>query len=103
MFKALDHSSFLHAIPKYLNNRETVSNIKLIKMVIMLSFKKLLSFKIMREGINAFTLMERDLQQTNLPVDEDVIYKTLMLVGMTMSPNLIKMWLKRVRPHLECE
>lgn len=39
----------------------------------------------------------------NLPLDEKILNKVLMLVNLTMSEPLIKKWIAKVRPQLECE
>jgi hypothetical protein len=38
-----------------------------------------------------------------LPLDEKVLNKALMLLNLTMSEQLIKKWISKVRPQLECE
>ena len=59
--------------------------------------------KEIRAGINAFTLMEKELQRTNLPLIEGVILRTFHLINRTVSDELIRQWIKKNRPFLECE
>ena len=61
------------------------------------------SFKEIRAGINAFTLMEKDIKATNLPLKEPILDKALRLINKTMSEDLIRSWIKKCRPFLECE
>ena len=39
----------------------------------------------------------------NLPLDEEVLFMTMSLFDYTMSPDLIKGWIKKLRPFLQCE
>ena len=39
----------------------------------------------------------------NLPQDEQVLLATMALVDMSMSPELIRKWISRVKPYLYCE
>lgn len=59
--------------------------------------------KEIRAGINAFTLIEKELKETNIPLKETYINKALRLVNKTMSEDLIRAWIKKCRPQLECE
>lgn len=39
----------------------------------------------------------------NLPLDEKVLNRVLMLLNLTMSEQLIKKWIHEVKPYLECK
>jgi|LauGreDrversion4_2_1035121.scaffolds.fasta_scaffold132029_1 hypothetical protein len=39
----------------------------------------------------------------NLPLDEKVLNRALMLLNLTMSEQLIKKWIQEVKPYLECK
>ena len=39
----------------------------------------------------------------NLPLDEKVLNRALMLLNLTMSEQLIKKWIQEVNPYLECK
>ena len=62
-----------------------------------------MTMKEIRAGINAFTLMEKDKQRTNLPLKESVILEAFHLINRTVSDELIRQWIKKNRPYLECE
>lgn len=62
-----------------------------------------MSIKDIRAAINAFTLIEKDLKETNIPLKESWIQKALWLMNKTVSDELIKKWIKSNRPLLECE
>lgn len=51
-----------------MNHRETVSNVKLVTTSLMLYRGNFLSIKDIRAGINAFTLIEKELKETNIPL-----------------------------------
>ena len=38
-----------------------------------------------------------------MPLDEEVLYMTMSLIDFTMPPELIKGWIKKVRPFLRCK
>jgi ribosome recycling factor len=59
--------------------------------------------KEIRAGINAFTLMEKELKESNIPLEEESINKTLRLINKTMSTEIIKNWIRKCRSQLECE
>lgn len=40
---------------------------------------------------------------SNLPLDEKILNKALMLLSLVMSESLIKIWLQKVNKRLECE
>jgi hypothetical protein len=61
------------------------------------------SIKEIRAGINAFTLIEKELKETNIPLKEQVILRAFRLINKTASEVLIKKWIKKNRPVLECE
>jgi hypothetical protein len=62
-----------------------------------------MTMKEIRAGINAFTLMEKEKQRTNLPLKESVILEAFHLINRTVSDELIRQWIKKNRPFLECE
>jgi len=49
-----------------------------------------MTMKEIRAGINAFTLMEKELQRTNLPLIDGVILRTFHLINKTVSDELIR-------------
>ena len=53
IFAALRHDEFIEGVPKFMNHRETYSNILLIKAAIIISQKKFLTLKKIREYSNA--------------------------------------------------
>ena len=61
------------------------------------------SIKEIRAGINAFTLIEKDRKETNIPLKEDVILRAFRLINKTASDVLVRKWIKKNRPYLECE
>lgn len=63
----------------------------------------LCSIKEIRAGINAFTLIEKDRKETNIPLKEDVILRAFRLINKTASDVLVRKWIKKNRPYLECE
>ena len=112
---------------QYFNSRETFSNVKLIKSAMILMKEKNVSNKLIRSGLYAWTLVCREMAKnsdigeddsddkggkmnltapvscTNLPLDEKILNRCLMLLNLTMSEALIRKWIKQVRPQLECE
>lgn len=62
-----------------------------------------MTIKEIRAGINAFTLMEKESKCTNLPLKEQVILKAFHLINKTASEELVRQWIKKNRPFLECE
>lgn len=62
-----------------------------------------LSIKDIRAGINAFTLIEKELKETNIPLKEPIIQRAFRLINKTVSDQLISAWIKKNRPMLECE
>jgi hypothetical protein len=52
--------------------------------------RNLMTMKEIRAGINAFTLMEKELQRTNLPLIDGVILRTFHLINKTVSDELIR-------------
>ena len=40
---------------------------------------------------------------SNLPLDEKILNRALMLLSLVMSEALIKIWLSKVNKRLECE
>jgi hypothetical protein len=65
--------------------------------------RNLMTIKEIRAGINAFTLMEKESKCTNLPLKEHVILKAFHLINKTVSEELVRQWIKKNRPFLECE
>lgn len=63
IFDIMDGAKFLEMIPKLANNRETVSNIKIIKAAIIVSNMKLLTQREIRSAITAFTLTEKAIER----------------------------------------
>ena len=59
--------------------------------------------KEIRAGINAFTLVEKDLKENNIPLKESVILQTLRLINRTISEELIRQWIKKFKIYMECE
>lgn len=53
--------------------------------------------------MNAFTLIEKEFKETNIPLKEAVVLKTLRLINKTISEDLVKHWIKKNRHMLECE
>ena len=62
-----------------------------------------MTIKEIRQGINAFTLMEKHVKTTNLPLKENIILEAFHLINKTASLELIRQWIKKNRPYLECE
>lgn len=87
--------------------------------------RKIIPTKLVRQGMYAWTLICKELAKikesemagldeerpdgedkkmaappgcANLPLDEKVLNKALMLLNLTMSENLIKIWIKKVKP-----
>lgn len=60
LFNGLNHSYFLEQIPKFLNHRETVSNINLLKACIMIHTKRWMEMKDMRCAITAFSSVAKE-------------------------------------------
>lgn len=58
--------------------------------------------KEIRAGINAFTLLEKEIKETNIPLKEDIILKAFRLINKTVSEELIRQWIIKNRPKLEC-
>jgi hypothetical protein len=80
-----------------------VINVKLVTTSLILYRGNFLSIKDIRAGINAFTLIEKDLKETNIPLKEAVIQKALRFINKIASDDLIRAWIKKNRPMLECE
>jgi hypothetical protein len=47
--------------------------------------------------------MEMQLKESNIPLNEESINKTLRLMNMTMSSEIINNWIRKCRSQLECE
>eukprot|EP00347_Sterkiella_histriomuscorum_P008430 403345124 len=103
LFKALYNKNFLKDIPLYLNHRETIANVKLVTTSIIIYKKGLLSLKEISAGINAYSIVEKKLKSSNIPLKESLIQQILRLINRTMSEELIRSWIKKCRPQLECE
>lgn len=67
---------------QYLNYRETTSNVKLVTTSIILLKNDMLSMKEIRAGVNAFTLIEKEIKETNLPLKEDIILRAFRVSTM---------------------
>jgi hypothetical protein len=61
VFSALDNSAFMNKIPPFLNQRSTLTNIKMIKASVIIGYKKLMPYELITSGIIAFQLMEKQL------------------------------------------
>lgn len=103
IFAALRHDEFIEGVPKFMNHRETYSNILLIKAAIIISQKKFLTLKKIREGVYAWNQICRQENCSNLPIDFELLNNALMLVNLTMSELLMKKWFELMKPYLECE
>jgi hypothetical protein len=77
--------------------------VKLVTTSLMLYRGNFLSLKDIRAGINAFTLIEKELKETNIPLKEAIIQRAFRLINKTVSDELIRAWIKKNRPMLECE
>jgi len=108
-FTALMHKKLWDQTALYMNHRQTIENIKLIKASAILFHKGLLSMKEMRTGIKAFELMvfklndDKELTVQNLPLQPKILNQTLRLINKTISLNLIEHWVKTLRSDLDCE
>lgn len=80
-----------------MNNRETYSNINLIKAVIVAWKNRFLDMKEMRSAITAFDLTAKKYECQNLPCETEPIHDALQLMGKTMSDKTIEGWVKKVR------
>ena len=72
----------------------------------MISIRKTLPLKFVRSGLYAWSLVCKEIGCSNLPLDEKLLNRVLMLINLTMSENVIKQWIKKVRTHpsqLECD
>jgi hypothetical protein len=49
-----------------------------------------MTIKEIRAGINAFTLMEKEIKETNLPLKESIILKAFHLINKTASEELVR-------------
>ena len=93
---------------------------KLVTTSLIILKRNLMTIKEIRAGINAFILMEKELQDPkdgegkkflpwadkkgiNIPLNEFVIMETFSLIGKTVSEELVTQWIKKNRPFLECE
>ena len=103
LFRVIYNPQLLTQIPLYLNHRETMSNVKIVTTAIVIVKRNYLSLKEIRAGLIAFELIEKELKETNLPLKEDVILKALRLINKTVSGELVKQWIRRNKPSLECE
>lgn len=65
-----------------MNYRETTSNVKLVTTSIILLKNDMLSMKEIRAGVNAFTLIEKEIKETNLPLKEDIILRAFRVSTM---------------------
>jgi len=59
--------------------------------------------KLVRDGINAFTLTEKEIGEANLPLKEEIIAKALLLINKAMSTDLLTQWIKKYKHEMECE
>ena len=50
-----------------------MANVKLVTTSLIILKRNLLTIKEIRQGINAFTLMEKHVKTTNLPLKENII------------------------------
>lgn len=80
-----------------------MTNVKLVTTSLILYRGNYMSMKDIRAAINAFTLIEKELKETNIPLKESWIQKALWLMNKTVSDELIRKWIKTNRPLLECE
>lgn len=63
----------------------------------MIHSKKIVAQKLVRQSMYAWTLICKEFGTSNLPLDPVVLNKALMLLNCTMSEQLIKQWIKKVR------
>jgi hypothetical protein len=80
-----------------------MANVKLVTTSLIILKRNLLTIKEIRQGINAFALMEKHVKTTNLPLKENIILEAFHLINKTASLELIRQWIKKNRPYLECE
>lgn len=69
----------------------------------MIYSKKIIPLKLVRQTMYAWTLICKECDCSNLPLDPVVLNQALMLLNCTVSENLLKQWIKKVHPMLECE
>jgi hypothetical protein len=48
-------------------------------------------------------LIEKERKETNIPLKDDVILRAFRLINKAASDVLIRKWIKKNRPFLECE
>ena len=86
-----------------MNHRETYSNILLIKAAIIISQRKYLSLKKIKDGIYAWTQICHELNCSNLPINFKLLNEVLRLVNLTMSEILMQKWFDHMKPFMENE
>ena len=103
LFRALNSAGFIRDAPKFYQQRESVSNINLIKAALMIVQKKIIPLKMIRNTIYAWTLICRECESETLPLCSRVLNKVLMMLQLTQSEKLISQWILKVRPQLEIQ
>jgi hypothetical protein len=63
----------------------------------MIWSKKIVPLKVIQSANYAWTLICKECDCSNLPLDEVILNQALMLLNLTMSEQLIKQWIKKVR------
>lgn len=96
VYRALKDVSFLSTVPlvsnlddfKFVNHRETYSNIKVFNTAVMLYKKNILSLKEIREGVKAFTLIEKeDPKGENILLNNETIQKAFRVGSWKVNLN----------------
>lgn len=61
----------------------------------------MLSLSEIKDGLLAYTLTVRELETDYLPLQSEILIKSLRLINKVMSPKMIKMWMHKCWMYLE--
>ena len=95
VLKSLNHISFVSNVPKFLNYRDTNSNIKSFWAAIILFKLNAWYLEDISTALNAYSYVAKLINDFYIPLHPGLLLLTLRVMGKAMSEDLIQKWLEK--------
>lgn len=94
LFKALNHINFISNVPRFLNYRNTDSNIKSFGAAIILFKTNTCYLRDINAALNAYTYVAKLINDFYIPLHPGILLLILRIMGRWISEDLLHKWIK---------
>ena len=101
VLSAINHLDFVSGVPKFLNYRNTYSNIKVFSTAIILYKTNWCNLRDINAALEAYGYVARIMNDFYIPIHPSLLLWVLRIMGKTMSDGMLQRWLKKVHNKLE--